>query len=117
MAELVPALKAEHIADGAMVSVVVRGHEILLARAGEEVYATDNRCPHMGGDLSRGTLDGTVVTCPRHGSRFDLASGRVVRWLRGAGLLSRIGAALKPAHPLRTYGVRILGDDIFVEID
>ncbi len=44
----------------------------LLARVGDKYYAADNRCPHMGGKLSPGKLEGTVVTCPRHGSQFDL---------------------------------------------
>jgi len=36
--------------------------------------------PHLHGDLSKGTLDGAVVTCPRHGSQFDVTDGRVLLW-------------------------------------
>ena len=117
MAEWVPVAKTGQISDGAMISVSIRGHEIVLARVGGQIYAADNRCPHMRGNLSHGKLDGTVVTCPRHGSRLDLSDGRVVRWLRGSGLLYRIAATLKPARRLRTYGVRVSGDDVLVEID
>jgi 3-phenylpropionate/trans-cinnamate dioxygenase ferredoxin subunit len=71
----------------------------------------------MGGDLSRGTLEGTVVTCPRHGSQFDVRDGHVVRWLKGKGLLSRLGAMLKSSRPLRTYNVRTERGDILVQAE
>lgn len=42
----------------------VKGQEILVARVGDNYYSVDNRCPHMGGNLSKGNLEGTIVTCP-----------------------------------------------------
>ena len=75
---------AGDLADGDMKAVSVEGRDVLLARAGERYFAAADRCPHLGGRLSEGRLEGTVVTCPRHGSQFDLSSGEVVRWLRGA---------------------------------
>ena len=94
----------------------VQGREILLARVGDSYYAADNRCPHLNGDLSQGKLEGTVVTCPRHASQFDLKDGNVVRWLKGSGILSKIGGALKSSRPLTTYNVTIEGDSILVEV-
>ena len=108
--------KADQLADGAMREVTVSGHEILIARVGDSFYAADNRCPHMGGRLAQGKLEGTIVTCPRHGSRFDLADGSVVRWLQGSGLLSRIGTALKSPNQLVTYDVKVEGGEILVEV-
>ena len=88
MSELVKVAQVDELKDGAMKEVLAQGREILLARVGDNYYAADNRCPHMGGKLSRGKLEGTIVTCPRHGSQFDLSDGRVVRWLKGSGLVS-----------------------------
>jgi 3-phenylpropionate/trans-cinnamate dioxygenase ferredoxin subunit len=99
---------------GDMRAVQVNGREVLVARVGNEYFATDNRCPHMGGNLSRGTLQGTIVTCPRHGSRFDLSGGRVVRWLGGSGFLAAVGKALKAPRPLATYKVEVSGDRIML---
>ena len=99
-----------------MKKVEVQGHEILLAMVGDNNYAVDNRCPHLNGDLSEGTLEGTIITCPRHYSQFDLKDGSIVRWLKGYGLLSKIGVALKRFRPLITYKVTVDGDTIFVEI-
>ena len=99
-----------------MKEIAVEGREILLAKVGNRYYATDNHCPHMGAKLSQGKLEGTVVTCPRHGSRFDLSDGHVVRWLNAPGLLSALGKLLKPPRPIGTYQVKLDGDTILVEI-
>ncbi len=102
--------------DGMMKDVLIHGHEILLAKTGNSYYAADSRCPHMGGRLSKGKLEGTVVTCPRHGSQFDLRSGEVIRWLSGSGLLYRIGKAFKSPRRLATYNVTVDNDDILVDV-
>ncbi len=116
ISNLVEVAKASELKDGAMKEVLARGREILLAEVADKYYAGDNRCPHMGGKLSRGKLEGTVVTCPRHGSQFDLTDGRVVRWLKGSGLVSMIGKALKSPRPLATYNVKVEDDRIWIEI-
>ena len=116
MGDLVQVGETGELADGTMKSVLVKGREILLARVADEYYAADNRCPHMGAKLSQGKLEGTVVTCPRHGSQFDLTDGRVVRWLKGSGLIFKVSKALKPARPLVTYDVKVEGDRILIEI-
>ncbi len=58
MISFVPAGKTVEFADGTMKRVPVSGREVLIARAGNKYYAADNRCPHMGGDLSQGKLEG-----------------------------------------------------------
>jgi nitrite reductase/ring-hydroxylating ferredoxin subunit len=59
------------------------------------ICATQARCTHRQGPLSEGTLDGSTVTCPWHGARFDVCSGAVVRG---------------PARvPLQTYPVVVQG--------
>ena len=116
MSNLVEVGKTNELEDGAMKEISVRGREILLARIGDSYYATDNRCPHMGGKLSRGKLEETVVTCALHGSQFDLRSGQVVRWLKGSGLLSKVGKTLKSPRQLTTYKVRVEDDEILIEM-
>ena len=116
MSNLVEVGKTGKLEDGAMKQVLVQGREILLARVGDKYYAADNRCPHLGGKLAQGKLEGTVVTCPLHGSQFDLADGHVVRWLKGAGLMSTVGKMLKSPRPLTIYKVKVEGDQILIEI-
>ena len=57
------------------ISVNVDGHTLVLFDYGEQVYAVDNRCPHMGFPLDRGTVRDGILTCHWHHARFDLASG------------------------------------------
>ena len=116
MSNLVKVGKSRELADGTMKGVVIEGREILLARVGDSYYAAGNRCPHMGAKLSDGSLEGMVVTCPRHGSQFDLSDGHVIRWARMPALASAIGKVIKRPRPLATYVVKLEGDSILVEI-
>jgi 3-phenylpropionate/trans-cinnamate dioxygenase ferredoxin component len=115
-AQMVPIGKVGEIAEGAMKQVNIPGHSILLARVGDLYYAVANNCTHRGGNLSQGTLQGTVVTCPWHHSRFDVRDGRVVRWLNG-GLSTAIGGLFKPEQALKSYPVQVDGDRIMAEVE
>jgi nitrite reductase/ring-hydroxylating ferredoxin subunit len=57
--------------------LIVRGlhRPILVVYANERVFAFDNRCPHMGFPLDRGSVEDGILTCHWHHARFDLASG------------------------------------------
>ena len=116
MGSFVEAGKTSEFEDGTKRKLLLQGQEILLARVGDKYYATENRCPHLGGDLATGSLEGTVVTCPRHGSQFDLRDGKTIRWLKGSGPFSTVSKALKPPKTLNTYSVKIEGEAILIEI-
>ena len=51
------------------------GHTIAVFAHDDTVYAVDNRCPHMGFPLDRGTVKDGILTCHWHHARFDLSSG------------------------------------------
>jgi nitrite reductase/ring-hydroxylating ferredoxin subunit/uncharacterized membrane protein len=55
-----------------------QGTPILLIRRGQQIYALAETCSHLGGPLSEGTLDGDLIQCPWHGSRFSIRDGHVV---------------------------------------
>jgi nitrite reductase/ring-hydroxylating ferredoxin subunit/uncharacterized membrane protein len=69
------------------------GTAVLVTRRGEEVTAVNATCPHRGAPLDEGQVDGDIVTCPWHGSRFSLVDGS----LRGG----------PSPTPLRCYEVRV----------
>ncbi len=52
-----------------------KGSSIALFKLKDEIYALRNACPHMGGPLSQGELEGCTVTCPWHGWQFDFRTG------------------------------------------
>lgn len=102
--------------DGEMRKFLVDGKEVLIARVGANYYATQDRCQHLGGDLSMGKLEGTIVTCPRHHSQYDLKDGHVVRWTDWSGLKLALAKIAKSPRPLRTYALKIEADKILVSL-
>lgn len=74
---------------------------ILLIYHDDIVYAVDNRCPHMGFPLARGSVSDGIITCHWHHARFCLSSG---------------GTFDPFADDLRTYPVEVDGDQIWVEL-
>jgi nitrite reductase/ring-hydroxylating ferredoxin subunit/uncharacterized membrane protein len=63
--------------EGELRRVDAQGMPVLMVRRGGQLFAISDTCSHAGGPLNEGALDGVVVTCPWHGSRFDVRSGRV----------------------------------------
>ena len=51
------------------------GQDVMLYRRGDEILAIGNTCPHEGGSLCDGWVEGDIVTCPLHGWEFDLRAG------------------------------------------
>ena len=115
MAKFTEAARTDELKSRTMKVVIAAEREILLARVGDKYHAADNRCPHMKGDLSQGKLEGTVVTCPLHGSQFDISNGQVVRWLKG-GLMSKMGKALKLSRNLMVYDVKVEDGKVLVQV-
>lgn len=84
-----------HISDVPPGSVLLLG-DVAVFNVEGGFCATQARCTHRQGPLSEGTLDGSTVTCPLHGSQFNLRTGAVLR-----------GPA---KDPLKTYAVTVDGD-------
>ena len=93
--------KAADLKPGETTFVIVgEGEPVLVANVSGELYAVSNICTHAGGALSDGELEGQVVECPLHGSRFDVATGEVVD-----------GPA---QEALQRYTARVEGEDILI---
>jgi 3-phenylpropionate/trans-cinnamate dioxygenase ferredoxin subunit len=117
VADFVSVGAAKELAAGAMKEVWVGQVPVLLARIGDNYYATQGRCPHMGGILAKGRLDGSVVTCPRHGSQFIVTDGKLVRWTTWTGLMAAVAKIFKSPRGLKTYPVKIENGDIMVKVE
>jgi 3-phenylpropionate/trans-cinnamate dioxygenase ferredoxin component len=89
--------------------VVVGGKDVLLVNVDGSYYAIANKCTHLGGSLVKGSLDGSVVTCPRHGSRFDVKTGQAISG-------PKIGFIKMSVKDIESYTVKIEGTDILVGI-
>src|SRR6202022_4415892 len=63
------------IPEGKSMTASIDGHVIALFHTAQGIFAVDNRCPHMGFPLDRGTVKDCILTCHWHHARFDLVSG------------------------------------------
>jgi len=103
MAEYVTVARASDVAPGQAIWVEVKGRQIALFNLDGTYYAIDNECSHLGGPLAEGRIQGAVVTCPWHGSRFDVRTGQVVG---------------PPARePVRAYRVQVEGQEVKVALE
>ena len=107
MSEFIDVLGTDDLQDGQMTGVKADGHDFLVARVGDEYLVADGRCPHLHGNLARGTLEGAVVTCPLHHSQFDLRDGSVVRWTDWSGAVLSVASIVRHPRPLRVYEVEV----------
>src|SRR5882672_10443048 len=92
---------AGEIAAGEGRVVEVGGRSVALFNVEGHYYAIDNSCPHRGGPLGEGDLDGTLVSCPWHAWRWDVTSG---------------ANANNPALKVACFSVTQDGEGVFVEM-
>jgi nitrite reductase/ring-hydroxylating ferredoxin subunit len=97
----VRAARLEDVRAAGRVSVRAAGHSIALFFHDGRVHAVDNRCPHMGFPLHRGTLQGGILTCHWHHARFDLESG---------------GTFDQFADEARVFPVEVRGGEVWVDL-
>ena len=86
---------------GTGAELVAAGRVVALFNVEGTFHALDGICPHAGGPLGEGTLQGTTVTCPWHGWQFDVTTGR---------------HCLNAAIQHTCIPVQVVGDDVFVEL-
>ena len=90
MAEFVEVTRVEQIPPGSGARFTVADKDVAVFNAEGTICAIADTCPHAGGSLGLGKLNGTIVTCPVHGMKFDVTTGCF------AGT-SSFGVALFPA--------------------
>lgn len=110
------------IRSGEMFSTTIDGTKLLLSRIDGQVYAVIDKCTHLGMPMRKGSFDGQAITCPFHGSRFDITTGENLDWVsnimgmnapKWACKLIEMGK--KPA-PLTTVTVTEQDGDVLVDL-
>jgi nitrite reductase/ring-hydroxylating ferredoxin subunit len=95
---------------GKMKMFKVEAKEYLVANVNGNYYAIGNRCTHANADLSQGSLEGNIVTCPKHKSKFDVTTGKVIS-----------GPKMPLIHPRindePSYEVKVDGNAILLRIE
>jgi NAD(P)H-dependent nitrite reductase small subunit len=101
MPEWVKIASKSELANGSGKVVAVGDQQVALFHLDGRFYAIDNTCPHRGGPLGEGELDGSVVTCPWHGWEFDITTG---------------ASPINPAACVKKFNVKAEGEDILIEV-
>ena len=104
----VRACSTSDVSPGSMKYVRAGGKDLLIANVEGKFYAVDNWCTHEQGNLSHGELKKNVVTCPDHGSQFDVLTGLV---LGGPD-----GESADSIPPAKSYKITVQGNDLMVDI-
>jgi len=98
--DLIPVAKLGDLSSGGVIGAEVRGEKIAVFQIGKNYYALDALCPHEGGPLERGRLEGESVICPWHLWKFNIRTGV----LEGDSTIC-----------VRRYKVQVKNDDICVD--
>ncbi len=101
MSEQVRIAALADIPPGSSHELIAGGRVIALYNVEGTLYALDGVCPHAGGPLGKGQLDGCTVTCPWHGWQFDASTGQ---------------HCLTEAIRQPSFPVTIDGDDVLVDL-
>lgn len=79
----------------------VNGNQIAVWNLNGNFYAFQNVCPHRGGPVGEGEIEGNTITCPWHGWRFDITSGI---------------NPFNPAAKLSCYAVKVDNNEVHVSV-
>ena len=122
MSSEVKVAASAEIKSGEMFSTTVNDTKLLLSRVDNEVKGVIDKCTHLGMPMRKGKFDGRAITCPFHGSRFDIATGENLDWITGVmgapmpkWACKMISLGKKPA-PLTTLVVSERNGEVFVEL-
>jgi 3-phenylpropionate/trans-cinnamate dioxygenase ferredoxin subunit len=91
------------LSDGLGTRIEVAGHRIALFKVGDDLYAIGDRCSHAEASLSEGEIWDHGVECPRHGSEFDLRTGKP--------------SSLPATRPVPTYDLEVVDGEIFTTLE
>jgi 3-phenylpropionate/trans-cinnamate dioxygenase ferredoxin component len=93
---------------GKVKAIKIEETDILLANVNGSFYAISLKCTHMGGDLSKGQLDGNTITCPKHHAQFDVTTGKVVSH-------PKMGLFHPKAKDAKRYEVKVESENIMIK--
>eukprot|EP00667_Euglena_gracilis_P007909 EG_transcript_7991 len=96
--------------------VTVNGVDLMLVKEGAQVYAVQARCSHLPLKLLGSKVEGGVLTCSKHGSKFSCATGEVVEWLPGGGINNVLRMASSQPCPLKAYQTQVKDGQVYVNV-
>lgn len=110
------------VSPGKVLKTSANGQSILVAKVGDQYCSIANKCPHLGLPLAKGKFANGVITCPFHGSKFEVCTGKNVEWVESAmgiplpGFAQKMMAMGKEPTDVANYAVTQEGEDLFVDL-
>jgi len=102
MSEWIKVLNKSDVPSNGGTIATVGDKQIAVFAISDTYYAIDNTCPHRGGPLGEGELEGSIVTCPWHGWQFDITTGK---------------SPINPAACVQQFQTKVEGDDLLIKIN
>lgn len=101
MGNWIKVAKTSDLTPGNAMRVEANGQEVALYNVDGKYYATSNICPHQGGPLGEGMLEGATIVCPWHAWVFDVTTGT---------------SPVNPRAKIPCFPVKVEGSDVFVSV-
>ncbi|HET8731374.1 MAG TPA: Rieske 2Fe-2S domain-containing protein [Moraxellaceae bacterium] len=114
--------RSEDVKENKAVAVKAGDVPLLLTRVGGKACAVSSKCPHLGLPLGKGKIENGSITCPFHGSRFDMCTGDNLDWCAAVvgipvpGWTSRLLALGKKPQSLPVYETTEENGKVFVRL-
>ncbi|AFY39488.1 Rieske (2Fe-2S) iron-sulfur domain protein [[Leptolyngbya] sp. PCC 7376] len=99
----------------------VNGQPVLVSKSGDSYCAIAGKCPHLNLPMSKGKVENGTITCPFHGSKFDLCSGKNVEWVDSfvgiplPGVAKKMVAMGKEPTDVASFAVSQEGEDLYID--
>lgn len=103
MAKFKKIATVNEIKEGKLIHKELKFYKIALTKFRDTIIAFEDICTHDGGQISKGDFCDGIITCPRHSAKFDVKTGEAI--------------CLPATESIPVYTVRIVGDDVEVELE
>lgn len=104
-----------------VLKVSVNGQAVLVAKVGDQYCAIANKCPHLGLPMAKGKFENGIITCPFHGSKFEICTGKNVEWVESfvgiplPGVAQKMMAMGKSPTDVANFKVTQEGADLLID--
>jgi 3-phenylpropionate/trans-cinnamate dioxygenase ferredoxin subunit len=103
MSQFITVTRAEDLEPGQVKVFEVEGEYVAVANVGGQFAAFADICTHDDGPLVEGDMEGQIITCPRHGARFDVCTGKAL--------------SMPAVIPLPTFEARLVDGEVQVRLE
>jgi nitrite reductase/ring-hydroxylating ferredoxin subunit len=112
---------ATDVSSDKVLKTSANGQSVIVAKVGDKYCAIANKCPHFGLPLAKGKFENGVITCPFHGSKFEVCTGKNTEWVESfvgiplPNIAKKMIAMGKTSTDVQSFTVTQEGSDLFID--